>query len=53
MDNGKGRINFKLDKLLKERGIAKYRLHILTGINYDTIVKYCKGTIQRIHCQSI
>jgi len=48
MSNGKGRIKFKLDKLLKEKGIAKYKLHTLTGINYDTIVKYCKGTIQRI-----
>lgn len=44
----KGKIIFKLDKLLKERNIAKYKLHTLTGINYDTIVKYCKGTIQRI-----
>ena len=46
MNNGK--IKFKLDKLLKEKGIAKYKLHTLTGINYETILKYCKGTIQRI-----
>lgn len=44
----KGKIIFKLDTLLKEKNIAKYKLHTLTGINYDTIVKYCKGTIQRI-----
>ena len=48
MGNNKGKIKFKLDKLLQEKSIAKYRLHRLTGINYDTIVKYCKGTIQRI-----
>lgn len=48
MGNGKGKIKFKLDQLLKEKGIAKYKLHTLTAINYDTIVKYCKGTIQRI-----
>lgn len=44
----KGKVVFKLDKLLKEKGIAKYKLHTLTGINYDTIVKYCRGTIKRI-----
>lgn len=43
-----GKIIFKLDKELKKQNIAKYKLHTLTGINYDTIVKYCKGTIQRI-----
>ena len=48
MDESKGKIKFKLNKLLKEKGIAKYRLHTLTGVNYDTICKYCKGTIQRI-----
>lgn len=44
----KGKIIFNLEKLLKNRGMAKYKLHTLTGINYDTIGKYCKGTIQRI-----
>lgn len=44
----KGKIVFKLDKLLEEKGVAKYRLHTLTGLNYDTIIKYCRGTIQRI-----
>lgn len=43
-----GTIIFKLKDLLAEKGIAKYKLHTLTNINYDTIVKYCKGTIQRI-----
>lgn len=43
-----GKIIFKLDKLLEKKHIAKYKLHTLTGINYDTIVKYCRGTIQRI-----
>lgn len=44
----KGRIVFKLNVLLKEKNIAMYKLHTLTNINYDTIVKYCRGTIQRI-----
>lgn len=44
----KGKIIFKLNKLLEDRHIAKYRLHTLTGINYDTIGKYCTGKIQRI-----
>lgn len=44
----KGQIIFKLDKVLKEKNMAKYKLHTLTGINYDTITKYCKGEIQRI-----
>ncbi len=44
----KGRIIFKLDILLKEKRIAKYKLHTLTNVSYDTIVKYCRGTIQRI-----
>jgi len=37
-----------LNDLLKSKNIAKYKLHTLTGINYDTITRYCKGTIQRI-----
>ena len=37
-----------IDAKLAEKGIAKYKLHTLTNVNYDTIVKYCKGTIQRI-----
>ena len=45
---GKGRIIFKLDELLRSRNVAKYKLHTLTSIPYDTITKYCKGTIQRI-----
>lgn len=44
----KGYIKFKLDKVLKEKDVAKYRLHRLTDIPYDTVTKYCKGTIQRI-----
>ena len=43
-----GYIAFKLEEVLKSKDIAKYKLHTLTGINYDTICKYCKGTIQRI-----
>lgn len=43
-----GKIIFKLDKLLKSKNVAKYKLHRITDIPYDTITKYCKGTIQRI-----
>lgn len=43
-----GKIVFKLEKLLKTKNVAKYKLHTLTGIPYDTITKYCRGVIQRI-----
>lgn len=44
----KGKIVFKLDKVLKSQKVAKYKLHTTTGIPYDTILKYCKGEIKRI-----
>ena len=44
----KGKIVFKLDKVLKSNGVAKYKLHTLTGIPYDTVLKYCRGQIKRI-----
>ena len=43
-----GKIVFKLDRLLKAKNVAKYKLHTETGIPYATITKYCKGEIQRI-----
>ena len=49
----KGKIIFKLDKVLKDRGVAKYKLHRLTDIPYDTVTKYCKGTIQRLSVEHL
>ena len=49
----KGKIIFKLDKVLKDKGVAKYKLHRLTDIPYDTVTKYCKGTILRISIEHL
>lgn len=49
----KGKIIFKLDKVLKDKGVAKYKLHRETGIPYDTVTKYCKGKIQRISVEHL
>lgn len=49
----KGEIIYKLENLLKVKGMAKYKLHTLTGIPYDTITKYCKGEIKRIHSEHL
>lgn len=40
-------IRMTLDKALKERGISRYRLSQLTGVQFQVIDKYYKNKIVR------
>lgn len=47
----KGNIIFKLQKVLDDRKITKYRLSRITNIRYDTICNYCKGNVTLINIE--
>ena len=47
MDNS-GKIVFKLDELLKARNYPKLRLSKDSGLDYRTILRYCKNDVQNI-----
>lgn len=40
-------IRMTLDKALKERGISRYRLSQLTGVQFQVIDKYYKNKVVR------
>ena len=46
MDTGK--IVFKLDELLKARNYPKLRLAKKAGVDYRTVLRYCKNDMQNI-----
>ena len=46
-------IEFKLDTLLKSKNYPKYRFARNTGLDYRTILNYCKGNIKRIHTEHL
>lgn len=39
-----GRVRVKLDQVLDRRGITRNRLRALTGVKYDVIDRYYKGS---------
>ena len=43
-----GKIVFKLDELLKARNYPKLRLSKDTGLDYRTVLRYCKNDVQNI-----
>ena len=43
-----GKIVFKLEEYLKERGIPKLRLSKNSGLDYRTVLRYCKNDVQNI-----
>lgn len=43
-----GKIVFKLDALLKERNYPKLRLSKNSGLDYRTVLRYCKNDVQNI-----
>lgn len=47
------RIEVKLDELLKQRNYPKWRLARVSGIDYRTILKYCKGEIKNIKLDNL
>ncbi len=46
-----GNIIFKLQEVLNNRNITKYRLSRITNIRYDTICNYCKGNVTLINVE--
>lgn len=46
--NNQGKIIFKLDELLKERSYPKLRLSKDSGLDYRTVLRYCKNDVQNI-----
>ena len=47
MDNS-GKIVFKLDELLKAKNYPKLRLSKDSGLDYRTILRYCKNDVQNV-----
>jgi len=43
-----GKIVFKLDELLKSRNYPKLRLSKDSGLDYRTVLRYCKNDVQNI-----
>jgi len=43
-----GRIVFKLDELLKKRNYPKLRLAKNAGLDYRTVLRYCKNDVQNV-----
>ncbi len=43
-----GKVVITLNELLEKRNIRPYRLSQLTGIHYDIITKYVKGSLYRV-----
>lgn len=46
-----GKIIFKLQDILNDRNITKYKLSRITNIRYDTICNYCKGNVTLINIE--
>ena len=46
-----GSIIFKLQQVLDDKKITKYKLSRLTNIRYDTICNYCKGNVTLINVE--
>lgn len=42
------RIEIKLDKILKEKNYPKWRFARVSGIDYRTVLRYCKGDLKNI-----
>lgn len=48
-----GNVVFKLQDILDDRKITKYKLSRITNIRYDTICNYCKGKVTLINVEYI
>ena len=45
-----GSVVFKLDKVMKEKGLSKNKVAVGAGLNFRGLQGYYKGTISRIDC---
>ena len=48
-----GKIIFKLDSLMKAKKLSKNKLSNMSGVRFDTILRYCRGDITRIDLETI
>ena len=46
-----GTIIFKLQDVLNNRNITRYKLSKITHIRYDTICNYCKGDVTLLNIE--
>lgn len=46
--NNTGKIVFKLDEYLKAKNYPKLRLSKDSGLDYRTILRYCKNDVQNV-----
>lgn len=49
----KGKVNFILDKVLKEKGVAKFKLYTMTKIPYDSVLRYCTGEKRQVSLEHL
>jgi putative transcriptional regulator len=47
------KIEIKLNDLLKKNNYPKWRLARLSGVDYRTILKYCKGEVKNIKLDNL
>lgn len=47
------RIEIKLDELLKQRNYPKWRFARVSGIDYRTILRYCKCDLKNIKLDTL
>lgn len=48
MDSDYGHLEIRLDKLLKEKGLSKYKLSHKAEMNWKQIDNYCNNEITRL-----
>ncbi len=47
------RIEVKLNEFLKQKNYPKWRLARTSGVDYRTILNYCKGEIKNIKLENL
>lgn len=48
MDNDYGHLEIRLDELLKEKGLNRYRLSLKAAMNWAQVNNYCTNNISRL-----
>ncbi len=47
------RIEIKLDEILKQRNYPKWRFARVSGIDYRTVLRYCKSDLKNIKLDTL
>jgi putative transcriptional regulator len=48
VDNDYGHLEIRLDELLKEKGLNRYRLSLKAAMNWAQVNNYCTNNISRL-----